>query len=127
MTDKTKETAPPLIKQVWEFMQNQLEQNERKELTLGTLVILANDTTIHGFWRYHATGNLRTRNSYKILGFLRSCWPKNYIDEILSAGSLFSMTINLLLGLYLVFPRHLFNMGPAFMFSRSVETLRIDG
>ena len=33
VTDKAKETSPPLIKQVWEFMQNQLEQAERKGLT----------------------------------------------------------------------------------------------
>ena len=38
-----------------------------------------------------------------------------------------SMPINLLLTLYLVYPRYLFNMGPAYMFSRGVETLRIDG
>ena len=37
------------------------------------------------------------------------------------------MPINLLLALYLVYPRYLFNMGPAYMFSRGVETLRIDG
>ena len=40
---------------------------------------------------------------------------------------LLNMPINLLLALYLVYPRYLFNMGPAYMFSRSVETLRIDG
>ena len=37
------------------------------------------------------------------------------------------MPISLLLALYLVYPRYVFNMGPAFMFSRGVETLRIDG
>ena len=37
------------------------------------------------------------------------------------------MPINLLLALYLVYPRYLFSMGPAYMFSRGVETLRIDG
>ena len=30
-------------------------------------------------------------------------------------------------GLFLVYPRSLFNMGPAYMFSRDVETLTIDG
>ena len=39
---------------------------------------------------------------------------------------LLHMPINLLLALYLVYPRYLFNMGPAYMFSRGVETLRID-
>ena len=38
-----------------------------------------------------------------------------------------NMPINLLLALYLVYPRYLFNMGPAYMFSSVVETLRIDG
>ena len=38
-----------------------------------------------------------------------------------------SMPISLLLALYLVYPRYLFNMGPAYIFSRGVETLRIEG
>ena len=40
---------------------------------------------------------------------------------------LLNIPINLLLALYLVYPRYLFNMGPAYMFSRGVETQRIDG
>ena len=40
---------------------------------------------------------------------------------------LLNLPISLLLALYLVYPRYLFNMGPAYMFSRGVETLRIDG
>ena len=40
---------------------------------------------------------------------------------------LLNMPINLLLALYLVCPRYPCNMGPAYMFSRGVETLRIDG
>ena len=44
-----------------------------------------------------------------------------FIQEILN------MPISLLLALYLVYPRYLFNMIPAYMFSRGVETLRIDG
>ena len=40
---------------------------------------------------------------------------------------LLHMPINLLLALYLVYPRYLLNMGPAYMFSRGVETLRFDG
>ena len=41
---------------------------------------------------------------------------------------LLSISINLLLALYLVYPRYLFNMGPRYlyMYSRGVETLRID-
>ena len=37
------------------------------------------------------------------------------------------LSINLLLALYLVYPSYLFNMGPTYMFRRSVETHRIDG
>ena len=40
---------------------------------------------------------------------------------------LLGMPINLLLALYLVYPRYLFNTGPAYMFSREVDTIRIDG
>ena len=40
---------------------------------------------------------------------------------------LLSVPINLLLALYLVYTRYLFNMGPAYMFSRGVGTVRIDG
>ena len=58
------------------------------------------------------------------------------MDKVLYAGNaiigafvqeLLSMPINLLLTSYLVYPRYLFKMGPAYMFSRGVETLRIDG
>ena len=44
-----------------------------------------------------------------------------FVQEILG------MPISLLLALYMVYPRYLFNMGPAYMFSRGVETLRVDG
>ena len=37
------------------------------------------------------------------------------------------MPINLLLALYLVYPRYLFKIGLAYIFSRGVETLRING
>ena len=39
---------------------------------------------------------------------------------------LLNMPISIL-PIYLVYPRYLFNIGPAYMFSRGVETLRIDG
>ena len=63
MGDKTKEKAPPLIRQVWEFMQNQLEQAEKKRLTVGTFVSLVNDTTINNFGMDHVTGKLRARKA----------------------------------------------------------------
>ena len=58
------------------------------------------------------------------------------MDKVFYAGNtifeafvqdLLSMLINLLLALFLVYPRYLLNMGPAYMFSSGVETLRIDG
>ena len=50
---------------------------------------------------------------------------KNFFEPFIH--DLLSMSINLLQALYLVFPRYLFNMGPAFKISRDVETLTIDG
>ena len=59
-----------------------------------------------------------------------------YMDKVFYAGNtifeafvreLLSMPNNLLLSLYLVYPRYLFNMGPAYIFSKDVETLRVDG
>ena len=40
---------------------------------------------------------------------------------------MFSLSINLMLALFLVLPRRLFGMLRAFMFSRHIEILRIDG
>ena len=51
-------------------------------------VIPASDTTIHGFWKYHATGKLWTRKLHEILGFLRSVLAKEVIDEIFAAGKM---------------------------------------
>ena len=89
-----------------------------------------------GFWRDHAKGELKTRREHEILRFLSPCLEEKYLKEVCYAGNtifeafvqeLLSMPINLLLALYLVYPRYLFNMGPAYMFSRGVGTLRIDG
>ena len=43
-----------LVRQIWEFLQDQLEHSEKGELTVGKFVISANETTIAGFWREHA-------------------------------------------------------------------------
>ena len=59
-TDKTRESAPPLIKQIWEFLEGQLEVAENREMTVGRFVTAANEVTIAGFWREHATGELKT-------------------------------------------------------------------
>ena len=67
---------------------------------------------------------------------LESMWEKKYMDKVFYAGNtifevfvqeFLSMPINLLLALYLVYPRYVFTMGPAYMFNRGMETLRFDG
>ena len=135
-TDKTRERAPFLIKQVWEFLEGQLEVAESRDMTVGRFVTAANEVTIGGFWREHARGDLKTRKDHEILRLLSPCWEKRYMARVFYARDttfdaflqeLLHMPINLLLALYLVYPRYLFNMGPARMFSRGVETLRIDG
>ena len=135
-TDKTRESAPPLVKQIWEFLEGQLKVAEIREMTVGSFVTAANEVTIGGFWREHAKGELRTRKDHETLNFLSPCWKKKYMAGVFCAKETIfgafvqehlSMPISLLLGQYLVYPRYLFNMGPAYMFSRGVETLRIDG
>ena len=135
-TDKTGESAPPLVRQIWEFLEGQLEIAESREMTMGRFVTAANEVTVGGFWREHAKCELRTRKDHEILKFLNPCWEKKYMAGVFyaketifgaSVQELLSMPINLLLALYLVYPRYLFNMGPAFMFSRGVETFQIDG
>ena len=134
--DKTRESAPPLIKQIWEFFEEQLEVAESRDMTVGRFFTAEIQVTIGGFWREHAKGELKTRKNHEILRFLSPCWEKRYMGRVFYAGDaifdalvqeLLNMPINLLLALYLVYPRYLFNMGPAYMFSRGVETLRIDG
>ena len=134
-TDKTRENAPPLDKQIWEFLEGQLEMAESKEMTVGRFVTAANKATVGGFWREHAKDELRTRKDYEILRFLSRCWEKKYMakvfyvkDTIFEAfvQELVNKPTNFLLALYLVRPRYLFNMDPAYMFSRGKETLRID-
>ena len=135
-TDKTKENAPPLVKQVWSFLEKQLEVAKGREMTVTRFVSAVNEVTIGGFWREHAKGEVRTKMDHEILKFLSPCWGKEFMAELFCAKPTFfeaivqeilSMPISLLLALYLVYPRYLFNMGPAYMFSRGVEILRIDG
>ena len=135
-TDKTRESAPHLVKQIWEFLEEQLEIAESREMMVARFVTAANEVTIGGIWREHAKGELRTRRDHEILGFLSPCWEKRYMAGVFCAKEtifgafvqeLLNMPISLLLALYLVYPRYLFNMGSAYMFSRGVETLRIDG
>ena len=135
-TDKTRESAPLLIKQIWGFHEEQLEVAENREMTVGRFVTAANEITIGGFWMEHAKGELKTRKNHEILRFLSPCLEKKYLGKVFYAGDtifeafvqeLLNMPIILLLTLYLVYPRYLFKMGPAYMFSRGVVTLRIDG
>ena len=45
-TDKKREHAPPLVKQIWEFLEGQLEAAESREMTVGRFVTAANEVTI---------------------------------------------------------------------------------
>ena len=103
---------------------------------MARFVTAANEVTIGGFWREHAKGEIRTRKDHEILKFLSPCWEKEFMTGLFNAKEtifgafvqeLLSMPISLLLALYLVYSRYLFNMDPAYMFSRGVETIRIDG
>ena len=98
-------------------------------MAVGRFVTAANEVTIGGFWREHSKDKLKTRKNHEILRFLSPCWEKGCMagvfyakDTIFEAfvQELLIMPINLLLALYLVYPRYLFNMGPAYMFSRGV-------
>ena len=71
-TNKTREEAPLLVKQVWSFLEKQLELAEVRDMTVARFVSAANEVTIAGFWREHAKGELKTRRDYEILKFLRS-------------------------------------------------------
>ena len=135
-TNKTREEAPPLVKQVWSFLEKQLELAEVRDMTVARFVLAANEVTIGGFWREHAKGELRTRRDHEILKFLSPCWEKEFMAGMFGTTAtifgafvqeILGMPISLLLALYLIYPRYLFNMGPAYMFSRGVETLRVDG
>ena len=75
-TNKTREEAPPLVKQVWSFLEKQLELAEVRDMTVARFVSAANEVTIGGFWREHAKGELRTRRDHEILKFLSPCWGK---------------------------------------------------
>ena len=126
-TEKTKENGPPLVKQIWKFLEEQLEVAENREMTVTRFVTAANEVTIGGFWREHAKGELKTRRDHEILEFLSPCWGKEFMAGVFGAKEtifgafvqeILSMPISLLLALYLIYPRYLFNMGPAYMFSR---------
>ena len=95
---------------------------EKREMTVGTFVTAANEVTIGGFWTDHARGELRTRRDHESLELLSPCWGKEFLAEMYSAKEtifkafiqeVLNMPISLLLALYLVYPRYLFNMGPA--------------
>ena len=119
-TEKTKENAPHLVKQIWSFLEEQLEVAEKREMTVTRFVTAANEVTIGGFWREHAKGELKTRRDHEILEFLSPCWGKEFMAGVFGAKDtifgafvqeILSMPISLLLALYLVYPTYLFNMG----------------
>ena len=55
------------MKQIWEFLEEQLEVAESREMTVAWFVTAANEVTIGGFWWEHAKGELRKRRDHEIL------------------------------------------------------------
>ena len=74
--DNTRENAPPLVKQIWEFLEGRLEMAESREMTVGRFVTAAIEVTVGGFWREDAKDELRTMKEHEILRFLSPCWEK---------------------------------------------------
>ena len=112
-TEKTKENAPPLVKQIWSFLEEQLEVAEKREMTVTRFVTAANEVTIGGFWREHAEGELKTRRDHEILEFLSPCWGKEFMAGVFGAKEtifgafvqkILNKPISLLLAMYLVYP-----------------------
>ena len=99
-TDKTREDAPPLVKQVWSFLEKQLELAEGREMTVAKFVSAANEVTIGGFWREHAKGELRTKRDHEILKFLIPCWRKEFLAEIFGTkATIFGAFVQEILGM----------------------------
>ena len=74
MKDRKRESAPPLVKQIWEFLEEQLEvveererERERERDDGGEISTAAKEVTIGGFWKEHAKGELRTRRTHETL------------------------------------------------------------
>ena len=84
-TDKTRESAPPLNKQIWEFVEGQIEVAEGRDMTVGRFVTAANEVTVGGFWREHAKSELKTRKNHEILRFMSPCWEKRYMTRVFYA------------------------------------------
>ena len=81
---------------------------------MGRFVTVANEVSVGWFWREHAKDELRTRKDHEILRFLSPCLEKKYMAKVFYAKDtifeafvqeLLNMPINLLLALYLVYPR----------------------
>ena len=75
-TDKTRESAPHLVKQIWKFLEEQLGVAENWERTVERFVTAGNEVTVGGFWMDHAKGELKTTRDHEILRFLSPCWGK---------------------------------------------------
>ena len=106
-TEKTRESAPPLIKQIWESLEGQLEVAESRDMTVGRFVTAANEVTIGGFWREHTKGELKTRKNHEILRFSSPCWEKRYTGRVFYAkDAIFDALVQELLNMptYLLLP-----------------------
>ena len=99
------------MKQVWSFLEKQLEVAEDREMKVTSFVTALNEVNIGGFWREHSKGELKTRRDHEILKFLSPCWGKEFMAGVFGAREtifgafvqeILGMPISLLLALYLV-------------------------
>ena len=111
-----------------DFSQEHLDLAERKGMTMGTIVSLVNDNTIWLLRGKHANVYLRTRKAHKILRFSSSCRKNNTWKNCYSRfhPGHNEMSFYMLLALFLGLPESLCKTGPAFLFSRGMETQRYD-
>ena len=94
MTDKTRENAPPLVKQIWEFLEEQLEVAEKRERDDGGEICHGSKRSdyrrlLEGACEGRTSGRSmrRTLKSHEILRFLSPCWEKKYMDKMFYAGN----------------------------------------
>ena len=73
------------MKQIWSFLEKQLEVAEDREMTVTRFVTAANEVTIGEFWKEHAKGELKTRRDHEILKFLSPCWGKEFMAGVFCA------------------------------------------
>ena len=108
---------------------------EGRDITVERFVKAANEVTIGGFWMEHAKDELKTRKDQEIMRFLSPCWEKKFLNKVFYAGdTIFEAFAQALeyahqppAGLLSGIPQVPVQYGPAYIFSRGMGMLQIDG